>query len=291
MNLTPLRFTRLALVPFLLASCVVTEKKVATIQREWAGGEIRKINVREINGNVTVTPSANGRVALEATVRYAGVEPTSGENQGLFETKLDGDTLRIGSVRSGKMVVFIRTRDVSIDYRLQVPPETTLDIHTVNGKIGVAGVTASTSLDSVNGSVSVETAGTSALDARTVNGSVKARFLTDFIGAKVRTVNGPVHIILPADSSFVCDLNQVNGGFESNFPLSIRSSRGNRDITSVVNGGKYLLKIRTVNGEVDLTREGSPSPDAAPEQDIEIPEIPEIPEAPRPPDTPQPDTD
>ncbi|HXI11741.1 MAG TPA: DUF4097 family beta strand repeat-containing protein [Thermoanaerobaculia bacterium] len=274
---------------FLLTSCVVSEKNIATIHRDWPGTEVRKINLREVNGNVTVTPSNDGRVALEATVRYAGVEPTTGENRGLFETKVAGDTLRIGSVPTRKVAIFIRNREVAIDYRLKVPPDTTLDIETVNGKIGVAGVTASTSLDSINGSVSVETAGTSALDARTVNGSVKARFLKDFIGAKVRTVNGPVHIILPADSSFVCDLTQVNGGFESNFPLSIRSSRGNREITSVVNGGKYLLKIKTVNGEVDLTREGSPSAVEPPEAPPTIESEPPLP--PPPPVAPRPDTE
>lgn len=276
------RWAGLVVVPaFLLlgASCAVTERKTVTIQREWAADQIRKLDLEEVNGSVEVDAGDPGKITLEARVRYAGVAPSQEENQGFFETTIKGDSLRIGRRRHGGQfrLPFIGGREVMIDYTLRVPADTELEIETINGEIDVAGISARASLESVNGAVKVVAVGTSPLDAHTVNGEVSARFVKDFLGARVRTVNGGVHVTLPAESSFTCELTQVNGGFESNFPLSIRSSKSNRAVSGVVNGGRYPLTIKTVNGEIDLVREGTPATEnedvqIAPVEPVEPPE-------------------
>jgi DUF4097 and DUF4098 domain-containing protein YvlB len=105
-----------------------------------------------------------------------------------------------------------------------------------------------------------------------VNGGVKAKFLTTFQGANLKTVNGRVQAILPPTASFACDLSQVNGDFEATFPLNIHSHPGNRRVSGEVNGGKYELRIVTVNGDIRVDNgSGSipplpalPAPPAAP---------------------------
>lgn len=290
------RWARLVVVPaFLLlgASCAVTERKTVTIQREWAADQIRKLDLEEVNGSVEVDAGDPGKITLEARVRYFGVTPSQEENQGFFETTITGDSLRIGRRRHGGQfrLPFIGGREVTIDYTLRVPADTELDIETINGEIDVAGTSARAALESVNGAIKVVATGTSPLDAHTVNGEVSARFVKDFIGAKVRTVNGGVQVTLPAESSFTCELAQVNGGFESNFPLSIRSSKGNRAVSGVVNGGRHPLTIKTVNGEIDLIREGTPATEnedlqLEPAEPVEPPEPIEPPEPVAPPAPP-----
>lgn len=290
------RWARLVVVPALLllgASCAVTERKTVTIQREWAADQIRKLDLEEVNGSVEVDAGDPGKITLEARVRYFGVTPSQEENQGFFETTITGDSLRIGRRRHGGQfrLPFIGGREVTIDYTLRVPADTELDIETINGEIDVAGTSARAALESVNGAIKVVATGTSPLDAHTVNGEVSARFVKDFIGAKVRTVNGGVQVTLPAESSFTCELAQVNGGFESNFPLSIRSSKGNRAVSGVVNGGRHPLTIKTVNGEIDLIREGTPATEnedlqLEPAEPVEPPEPIEPPEPVAPPTPP-----
>lgn len=141
-----------------------------------------------------------------------------------------------------------------IDYVLQVPASIALDVNTVNGRIAARGIGGETEVVTVNGTIDIETPGTSELRATTVNGRVKAKFLQSFSGAKFRTVNGGLEAAMPASASFNVELSQVNGDFEAAFPLSIHSNPGSRRVSGDVNGGKYELKIVTVNGDVELSR-------------------------------------
>jgi DUF4097 and DUF4098 domain-containing protein YvlB len=136
-----------------------------------------------------------------------------------------------------------------------VPQSVSLDVNTVSGRIATHGsFEGETDATSVNGSIDVEASGASELSAATVNGRVKAKFLRSFQGAKFRSVNGAIEATLPDDASFAVSLSQVNGGFEAAFPLSIHSSPGSRRVSGEVNGGRFDLKIVTVNGDVELLK-------------------------------------
>jgi len=255
---------KLALVTiFLAAGCGVVggPERELTVERKWPAAEIEKLAVSEVNGTVSVNAAEGGEITLVAKVRGRGLEPKPElENQGLFETARVGDTLQIGRQQQRKFK-FLRfgKDDVRVDYTLRVPATVSLDLNTVNGRIATRGVDGETELTTVNGMIDVETAGTSELYAQTVNGRVRAKFLRSFQGAKFRTVNGGVEAILPGDASFAVDLAQVNGDFEAGFPLSIHSNPGSRRVSGEVNGGRYDLKIVTVNGDVELTKLPAPS--------------------------------
>ena len=129
-------------------------------------------------------------------------------------------------------------------------------------------------------SVDLETAGTQEVSAHTVNGRVRAKFLQSFQGANLKTVNGSVDAVLPPTASFACDVAQVNGDFEASFPLSIHSHPGSRRVSGEVNGGKYDLRIVTVNGDIHLEGGVAPKPPAAPAQTPANPTEPPKPAAP-----------
>ena len=228
----------------------------ATITRNWPAAGIALVKVVEVDGNISVEASPNQEISLLATAKGDLDIRKGEENDGLFETKLIGDTLRIGrreKERDG-FRFFWDMDDVQIDYVLRVPSTVSLAVTTVNGKIATRGVDGDMKAVTVNGPIDIETAGTHALQATTVNGRVRAKFTRSFQGARFKTVNGGVQATLPADASFAVNLSQVNGDFEASFPVTINSNPGSRRASGDVNGGRHELKIVTVNGDVALTR-------------------------------------
>jgi len=61
-----------------------------------------------------------------------------------------------------------------------------------------------------------------------------------------------VTAVLPASASFSGDFSQVNGDVEAAFPLNIHSHPGSRRVSGEVNGGRYSLRITTVNGDIKV---------------------------------------
>lgn len=232
-----------------------------TISRSWPAAGIRTLAVSEIDGSISVEAAPVDAISLVATARGDLDIDKNRENDGLFETTLEGDVLRIGrKERRRKRLhfpfVWNRPRK-QIDYVLRVPAAVSVDVTTVNGRIVTRGIEGDTEAVTVNGSMDLETAGTSDFRVTSVNGAVRAKFLHEFNGARFKTVNGGVEAILPADASFNVDLSQVNGDFEASFPLSIHSNPGRRRVSGEVNGGRHELKIVTVNGDVQLERGNS----------------------------------
>ncbi len=251
----------------LVVGCAAGERRYEVIQRQWPASAIHTVEVDGVDGSLSVEAGAADQVTLVARVRTAGIEPRKGEdNNGYFETELNGDTLHIGQQKPRTHISFpfIFRAKMEIDYELRVPPTVALDLKMINGRIASRGVNGATEVRTVNGPIEVETGGSNELSARTVNGSVHAKFLTDFRGARLKTVNGGVEALLPSTASFTCDLSQVNGDFEASFPLSIHSHPGSRRVSGQVNGGQFELQITTVNGDVEVQHVVPPRPPAAP---------------------------
>ena len=266
-----------------LAGCVGGERHETTIHRTWPATAINRLEIHEIDGSVSVEPGMGDEVEMTAHVRSRGVEPKKNEeNEGYFRTEVRGDTLQIGRRGRHAHFFFFDTNNISVDYTLRVPPRVTLAVQTVNGHIETRGVDGETQLTTVNGRIDAEHSGTSEFSAHTVNGRVRATFLRDFNGAQLKTVNGGVEAILPPSASFACDVSQVNGDFQTVFPLSIHSHPGSRRVSGDVNGGKYELRITTVNGDIQLENTTVPPVPPAP------PSLPAMPTPPAPPAPPAP---
>ena len=256
--------------------CSVTEHREDTIVRNWPAAEIRTLEIDEVDGSVEIEASDVDEIALVAKVRVRGdMKPKADqENKGYFKTSLNGDTLRI-SRRARRQRWFFHRDHIAVQYELRVPARIALEVRTVNGRIATRGTDGESELETVNGTIDVEASGNNEIYARTVNGRVRARFVSNFQGARFRTVNGGVEAILPDNASFSVDLSQVNGDFEASFPLSIHSNPGSRRVSGEVNGGRHELTIVTVNGDVELEQSGSNIPSAP-----NTPALPQSPVAP-----------
>ena len=276
----------------LLMACVAGERHSVTINRTWPADGIHRLNVNEVNGSVNVEAGTTNEITLVAHVRaYEKPQPTA-ENQGYFKTEVNGDTLEIGRKRHRKVhfIGFHFGDDVSVDYSLRVPPQLELELRTVNGRIATHGIDGPTEASNVNGEINLENAGTADVYAHTVNGRVMAKFVRDFQGAKLKTVNGRVVAVLPPSASFACDLSQVNGDFEATFPLSIHSHPGSRRVSGDVNGGRHELRISTVNGDIRLENGVVPPVPPVPVAPVAPPAPTTIPAPPAPPASPAPTT-
>jgi hypothetical protein len=249
----------------LVAGCVPLEQHTARFEKKWPATAITRLDVHEVDGTISVDGNSPGEVSMVAVVHARGVRPDpKKEYQGYFRTELDGNTLTIRTPGSHGVHFIGWGRDVRIDYELRVPPTVALELRTVNGRIETRAIAGQTAASTVNGEVDIEATGSNEVAAKTVNGRVQAKFLEDFHGAKLGTVNGRVVAILPASASFLGDFTQVNGDFEAAFPLNIHSHPGTRRASGDVNGGRYALKISTVNGDIKIDNVAPPVPPAPP---------------------------
>jgi hypothetical protein len=250
------------LLALIFIGCVAGEHRTVHIARTFDASSIKRIQLREVNGEIHIAAAAPGTIGLDATVHTWTQHPDpKKENEGFFETRVAGDTLIIGRREHVHFSWFGRN-NLAIDYDLKVPPELALDVHTVNGPVVTRGVDGETVVSTVNGSIDIETPGSNELTAHTVNGRIETKFAKLFNGASLKTVNGRVTAVLPASASFVGDFSQVNGDFEASFPLNIHSNPGRRRVTGEVNGGQHELKITTVNGDIKLDNGTPPAPPA-----------------------------
>ncbi len=255
----------------LLAGCgAVMERRISHVDRKWPAGTIRHIEVREIDGAINIEAGSGTEITMDATVRSRRKPKDGVENLGYFTTELNGDTLTIGRRNEHHgFFLFRLNNDTSVDYDLHVPPSVALDLRTVNGRIATSGVDGEMRAVTVNGRVNIETPGSSEVEAHTVNGRIEAHFEKSFQGATLKTVNGSVTAVLPLSASFSGDFSQVNGDIEAAFPLNIHSHPGSRRVSGEVNGGRYELRITTVNGDIKIdTSKASvpPAPPAVPAQ-------------------------
>jgi hypothetical protein len=256
-------YSLLALV--LAGGCkILGERKVVHFSKQWPAAGVQRIEVDEVDGTINIEASDSNQITMDAEVRTHVPGKPNEENQGFFQTALDGDTLTIGRKEHRRFHFGFGGDEYFVTYNLRVPPTVALELQTINGKIDTRGVDGETRATTVNGLVDITTSGINEVEAKAVNGIIRAHFLKDFHGASFKTVNGRVTATLPPTASFTGDFTQVNGDVEAAFPLNIHSHPGSRRVSGEVNGGRYSLHITTVNGDIKVENGGTPPAPPAP---------------------------
>jgi len=250
----------------LVTGCgAVMKRRTVHFARHWPAAAIHRIEVREdFAGGINIEAGADNDIGMDATVRSRETPGKSQENMSYyFTTEVSGDTLVIGRRNPHHGFHFFSFgNQTSVDYDLRVPPSVALYLRTVNGRITTHGVDGEVRAVTVNGRVNIDTPGSSEVEAKTVNGHIEAHFDKSFQGATLKTVNGGVTAYLPLTASFTGDFSQVNGDIEAAFPLNIHSHPGSRRVSGEVNGGRYELRITTVNGDIKIDTATPPAPPA-----------------------------
>jgi hypothetical protein len=179
----------------------------------------------------------------------------------------------------------------AVDYDVQVPRETDLEVSAVNGEVVIRDVSGDVSVDAVNGEIaisevsgdvageavngqiaisqvsgdvsaetvngSIELEGVSGnVDARAVNGRIEVTLVGDRLaeeGVDLATVNGPVVLRIPQSYSAQLELETVTGGMDVDFPITI-SGRLPRRISTTLGGGGPPVRVETTGGAIRVGR-------------------------------------
>lgn len=259
---------RRLLNPLALAACVwlsAAATAAAQTDFEWTGqlAPGQRIEVIGINGSIHASAGAGGNIVVTAVkragrrgnpsdVRIETVAHAGGVTVCAVYPSPDGAPNECAAGGRGRMNN--KDNDTSVDFTVQVPAAIGLLARTVNGSIDAQGLQSDTDATTVNGSVTVSTAGTAR--ATTVNGSINAAMgRTQWAnGGKFTTVNGEVTLRLPAAVSADVRLSTVSGGIRSDFPLQLSTDPGPKHAEGVLGGGGQRLDVTTVNGGIALLR-------------------------------------
>lgn len=271
------RFTRTALRTGALAGLLaaVAMSPAAAQERRsddsfrWTGHAASGawLNVRNLNGSVQVRTGSGSEVEVRATKSWRRGDPDDvrirvtrygpgdrdvlvcalwGDDATCTESSYRGRDNRRGQQRSN---------DTNVQFIVTVPRGMHVRASTVNGSVDVLGVSGEVDVNSVNGNVRAESTGGPVV-AKAVNGNVTARMgrITTTEAITYSTVNGNVLVEFGDELNAEIEMSTVNGGFETNFPLTVRGRINPRHIRAVVGSGGPRVTLSTVNGNVELRK-------------------------------------
>lgn len=145
--------------------------------------------------------------------------------------------------------------DVTVEYRVRVPARLLqAHVETVNGNVRIRGLEAAGDLRTVNGDIELLD-GAGHLSARTTNGNIRLEldhFRAPGEPVSVETVNGSVVVELPVDIDAALEVRSLNGDFQSEVPVALRSSFGTGGFRGRLGRGGQLVRVRTVNGGIRI---------------------------------------
>jgi hypothetical protein len=223
----------------------------------------RTIEIKGVNGAVRAEPSASNEVEVTAIKHSRRSDPKDVE---IRVVEHEGGVTICAVYPSGDPshpnvcapddggYMNVQNNDVYVDFKVRVPQGVRFRPRTVNGEVQAEGLGGDVDAKTVNGDISISTAGIAR--AKTVNGSIKAAIRTARWSSPLefKTVNGGITLDLPAEISAEVRAQTLNGDISSAFEVSVTGSRSRRHLTGTIGGGGSQISIKTVNGSIRLNR-------------------------------------
>jgi len=144
----------------------------------------------------------------------------------------------------------------SVSYQILVPRNINLKLSAHNGGISISGVEGTMNFETHNGGINVSEVGGN-VKGRTKNGGVNAKLGGSSwkgAGLDLETTNGGVNLTLPENYAARLETSTVNGGFKSDFELTVKLKDWSRgaNINTDLNGGGAPVRVVTTNGGVKI---------------------------------------
>ena len=142
---------------------------------------------------------------------------------------------------------------LSVDYRITVPRQADLDIDTVNGQVGVRGVSGDIDIDTTNGRIEV-TDSAGQVSAKSTNGGISIELAEVNSGESMifQTTNGGVTLSLPSSVRASLTARTTNGTIETDFPITVKGKMSRTRLDGEINGGGGEIDIKTTNGGIRI---------------------------------------
>jgi hypothetical protein len=203
------------------------------------------------NGGITVTGADRGDVLVRAkVVARAQTEARAREILSAVQVNAGPDKVSADGPRN-----LGRRESWHVSYDLATPAQASLSLTSTNGGINIRDVEGQIRFRTVNGGVKLSGVGGD-VSGRTSNGGVDVDLEGQTwrgAGLNVETSNGGVHLRIPEQYSARLESGTENGGFNIDFPITVQG-RMDREINAVIGGGGPLIRVRTSNGGVRISR-------------------------------------
>jgi hypothetical protein len=215
----------------------------------------RKVTVRSNQGPITVKTYAGKEVIVEMA---DGIS-----RRGRRETPPEGmrriDALPRGlSVEEQDNQISINTSALGHGpLTITVPPDTSLDLHSLQGAIDVDGVHGEIVVDSLNSRINLSNVSGNIL-AHSLNGGIKATMdrVDPAKPLSFITLNGTIDVTLPADYKGNVKAATHNGAIYTDFEFRLGASTITR--SNETSEGKYKVKIDREDGISGTINGGGP---------------------------------
>lgn len=204
------------------------------------------------NGGIDIEGWDRDEISIEARVQAYGRDDE--EARALadeIEIVVDDDGVRTDAPR-----VRGRDRGWSVSYRIRVPVETDLELRSVNGGIGLAGVRGDIDLRTTNGGLSLRDVGGD-VRGRSTNGGIEAVLSGNRWtggGLDLETTNGGIQLAVPDGYSARLETGATNGGYTIDFPVTVEGRVDPRRISVDLGDGGPTIRAFTTNGGVRIRR-------------------------------------
>lgn len=245
-NLSLFRHRAVRTLAFVLASSLAGFASViGTFDRSFQVNGPVDLEVLTRSGDITIRNGAAGTVSIHAKI-HSGNAWFSGDNKPEVQElqknppiRQNGNSIRID---------YVNLRNISVDYEITVPENTTVRAHSGSGDQTVEGIKGNADLESGSGDLRLDRL-TGDLHFQTGSGNVRGRQISG--PARVKAGSGDIEIeetgagdVDIRTGSGNITVNGINGGF--------RAEAGSGDIRAQ-GSPKNLWSVRTGSGNVNLS--------------------------------------
>jgi DUF4097 and DUF4098 domain-containing protein YvlB len=228
----------------LINHCEMREQTIPAVSRLTIDGRT--------NGGIRVKGWSRKEILVRAQVQTAA--PTEAEARSLA-SQVFVQTAAGRIAADGPNVD--NERRWSVSYEVFVPQQSDLSLATHNGGIGVSDVQGQIEFEARNGGIHL-TRLAGDVKGKTTNGGVHIELAGDRWngqGLDVRSVNGGVHLTLPANYSARLEGATTNGGVHSDVPgLATTNEKRPKEIGIDLGGGGAKVRVVTTNGSIHINR-------------------------------------
>ena len=219
------------------------------------------------DGNIEVRAGASGRIDVRVETRgyrissdEVRVEPNQSGNHLDLVVRVPREHFSFGSH--------------SVRVTLIVPAESTMNLRTRDGNVSVRGIKGqqristgdgNLDLDGLDGSLIADTGDGNIsvhgrfdlLDVHTGDGNIDAEASSGSkmtAGWTAKTGDGNITLHLPSNFSADLDAHTGDGRVQADFPITTTGSLGRNTLRGKMNGGGFLLQLRTGDGDLRIEK-------------------------------------
>lgn len=219
-----------------------------------------RVSIQNINGDVHITVWDQNEVKVDAVKRAY-------QRERLDEAKIDvvntAESVRIKTEYPERNQTFSDqaprryNNPATVDYTLTIPRKARLDsAELVNGSLEIEGAEGDVEAACVNGQVKARGL-VGEVKLSTVNGGVEATMtrLDDSKAVSLKSVNGGIVLIIPANANAQIKASTVHGGITNDFGLTVNDGQYvGHDLSGQIGSGGPRIRLSNVNGPIAVKR-------------------------------------